>query len=149
MEIQKVKLQMIKDNDTIYTLDTITAPTHIVELINAHERYDLSPTEKIIVIAMDNKNKINTYAEIATGVAGYANFNMSNLFKTILLSNGNKFILVHNHPSGDATPSKEDFDITEKVKDASKIMGIQFLDHIVIGENNSYTSIMSIREEVK
>ena len=97
---------------------------------------------------MDNKNQINTYSEIATGVAGYANFSMSELFKTVLLSNSNKFIVVHNHPSGDATPSKEDFEITKKVKDASDIMGLQFLDHIVIGDNN-YTSIMSINKEVK
>ena len=148
MEIQKIKLQMVKDGATIYTLDKITTPKDIVELINAHEKYDLAPTEKIIVIAMDNKNQINTYTEIATGTTGYANFNMSELFKTILLSNSNKFILVHNHPSGDTTPSKEDFKITEKIKDASNIMGLQFLDHIVIGEN-TYTSIMSINKEVK
>ena len=149
MEIQKVKLQMVKDKSTIYTLEQITTPTDIVKLINAHERYDLAPTEKIIVVAMDNKNHVNTYAEVATGTAGYANFNISELFKTVLLSNSNKFILVHNHPSGDATPSKEDLAITEKINDAADLMGLQFLDHIVIGENDDYTSIMSIKKEVK
>lgn len=145
MEIQKVKLQMVKDGSAIYTLEKITTPKDIIKLINAHERYDLATTEKIIVVGMDNKNQVNTYSEIATGTTGYANFSMSELFKTLLLSNSSKFIIVHNHPSGDATPGKEDFDVTEKVKAAAKLMGIQFLDHIVIGDNN-YTSIMSIKE---
>lgn len=145
MEIQKVKLQMVKDGSAIYTLEKITTPKDIIKLINAHERYDLATTEKIVVVGMDSKNQVNTYSEIATGTMGYANFNMSELFKTLLLSNSSKFIIVHNHPSGDATPGKEDFDVTEKVKAAAKLMGIQFLDHIVIGDNN-YTSIMSIKE---
>lgn len=145
MEIQKVKLQMVKDGSAIYTLEKITTPKDIIKLINAHERYDLATTEKIIVVGMDNKNQVNTYSEIATGTTGYANFSMSELFKTLLLSNSSKFIIVHNHPSGDATPGKEDFDVTEKVKAAAKLMGIQFLDHIVIGDNN-YTSIMSMKE---
>lgn len=145
MEIQKVKLQMVKDGSAIYTLEKITTPKDIIKLINAHERYDLATTEKIIVVGMDNKNQVNTYSEIATGTTGYANFSMSELFKTLLLSNSSKFIIVHNRPSGDATPGKEDFDVTEKVKAAAKLIGIQFLDHIVIGDNN-YTSIMSMKE---
>ena len=148
MEIQKVKLQMIKDKSTTYALEQITTPTDIVKLINAYEKYDLTPTEKIVVIAMNNKNQVNTYTEVAMGIAGYTNFNMSELFKTVLLSNSSKFIVVHNHPSGDATPSREDFETTEKIGKASKIMGLQFLDHIVIGDN-SYTSIMSINKGVK
>ena len=149
MKIQKIKLQMVRDESTIYTSEKITTPRDIVKLVNAHERYDLATTEKVIVIAMDNKNQVNTYSEIATGTTGYTNFNMSELFKTILLSNSSKFIVVHNHPSGDATPSQEDFKITEKIKSASKIMGLQFLDHIVIGESDNYTSIMSIKKEVR
>lgn len=146
MEIQKVKLQMVKDGSTIYTLEKITTPGDIVKLINAHEKYELATTEKIIVIATDNKNQVNTYSEIATGTAGYANFSMSELFKIVILSNSSKFIMVHNHPSGDATPSKEDLDVTEKVRAAAETMGLQFLDHIIIGDNDNYTSIMSMKE---
>ena len=145
MEIQKIKLQMVKENTTIYTLDKIKTPKDIVELINAHEHYDLTPTEKIIVIGVDNKNQVNTYTEIATGTAGYTNFKMCDLFKPLLLSNSSKFIMVHNHPSGDTTPSKEDLNITDKVEEASKLMGLEFLDHIIIGDD--YTSIMTLRQK--
>lgn len=53
-----------------------------------------------------------------------------------------KIILVHNHPSGDATPSKQDIDFTNQVYDATTLLGIQLLDHLVIG-NKTYTSIFS------
>ena len=46
-----------------------------------------------------------------------------------------KMILVHNHPSGDTTPSKSDFNMTDKIYEASELLGIQFLDHIIIGNN--------------
>ncbi len=51
--------------------------------------------------------------------------------------------MVHNHPSGDATPSKEDFEMTKALKKSSSLLGINFLDHIVIG-NNNYTSCLEM-----
>lgn len=53
-----------------------------------------------------------------------------------------KIILVHNHPSGDATPSQQDIDFTNSLYDATNLLGIQLLDHLVIG-NKTYTSIFS------
>lgn len=141
MTIQKVKLQMVKETSAIYTLEKITTAMDIIKLINAHEEYELTPTEKIILVGLNTKNQVNIYTEIASGTAGYANFKVSNLFKPLLLSNSDKFILVHNHPSGDATPSQEDIKMTKQVKDASKLMGIMLLDHIIISDTN-YTSIV-------
>lgn len=53
-----------------------------------------------------------------------------------------KIILVHNHPAGEAEPSQADIDFTARVMEACELMGIQFLDHIVIG-NMKYTSILT------
>lgn len=53
-----------------------------------------------------------------------------------------QIILVHNHPSGDVTPSKNDIEFTREVKKASTILGINLIDHIIIGGNN-YISIFS------
>lgn len=145
MKFQKVKLQMIKETTAIYTNEKITTPIDIVKLVNSYENYDLSPTEKIVLIGLNSKNQVNIYTEISIGGVDYSNFITSEIFKPLLLSNSNRFILVHNHPSGDPTPSKEDKKATEKLKTASMIMGLQFLDHIVIGDN-CYSSIMSEME---
>ena len=56
-----------------------------------------------------------------------------------------KIILVHNHPSGDVTPSISDYGITERVDEAAKLMGIELVDHVIIG-NNRYMSIVYGKE---
>ena len=88
---------------------------------------------------MNTKNEIISFSQIAQGSIDNCNFDIKGLFKTILLCNASKFILIHNHPSGDSSPSGRDYQVTEKIKEASKIMGIEFLDHIVIAQNG-YTS---------
>lgn len=52
-----------------------------------------------------------------------------------------KFILVHNHPSGDATPSSKDIELTNRIDNGAKLLGVQLIDHIVIGDG-TYKSIM-------
>lgn len=59
------------------------------------------------------------------------------------MSNSVKFILIHNHPSGDATPSPSDIELTKEILKGAEILRLNFLDHIVIG-NNDYKSIMEI-----
>ena len=119
----------------------IKKPLDIVDFINKQEYYSKKIEENIIVIALDNKNNI-MYSEIAKGGNDICVFNMMNIFRILLATNSNKFIIVHNHPSGDSKPSKIDFDMTERIKKASEIMGVNFLDHIIIGEKD-YTSIFS------
>ena len=59
--------------------------------------------------------------------------------------NAPRIILVHNHPSGSSIPSKQDYEVTEKLENAAKILGINLLDHIVIGKGE-YTSIKTIEK---
>jgi len=146
MKIQRVKLQMVREPSAIYTAESITSPADIVALVNKYEQYDLSPTEKLILIGLNSKNRVNVYTEIATGAENYTIFSMSNIFQTLMLSNSDKFILAHNHPSGDPTPSKEDMKTTSKVEAAASIMGLTLLDHIIISGDN-YTSIAQIRSQ--
>ena len=63
------------------------------------------------------------------------------VFKRAILQNANSIILMHNHPSGDPTPSKEDIDMTDRLIEAGELLGIRVLDHIVIGDENNYISL--------
>jgi len=56
------------------------------------------------------------------------------VLKTVLLANGVSIVLVHNHPSGDPTPSEEDLALTRRLKAAAELMGIRLLDHVVLGD---------------
>jgi DNA repair protein RadC len=55
------------------------------------------------------------------------------------LSSAAALLLIHNHPSGDPTPSKEDFEITNRLKEASELLGIRLLDHVIIGDPRHYS----------
>ena len=143
--IYKMKVQLEK----IYALDydeTIRAPKDIVDFINSTEHYDLAINEQVIAIALDSKNKVLAYSDLYIGDMRTCNVNVSGIFKFLCSTPATRFILVHNHPSGDTTPSKDDLALTERVKTASILMGIEMLDHIIIGDH-AYTSIFSYMKE--
>jgi DNA repair protein RadC len=58
-----------------------------------------------------------------------------------MLCNAHSIILLHNHPSGDPAPSKDDIEVTKKLKQAGDIMGIALMDHIMVGTNGTYVSM--------
>ena len=67
---------------------------------------------------------------------------MKDIFEEPIKMKASKIILVHNHPTGDETPSKKDIEFTKYLYDIAKLIGIQLVDHLVIG-NKTYTSIFS------
>lgn len=136
MKFSKIKLQMVQEQNFNYNSRTITSAKEIVKYINEFEELEKATEEHTILICLNNKNQIVAYTEIAKGNGNCCYIDMKSIFKTILLCNSSKFILVHNHPSGIAEQSKQDIEITKKIKKASEIMDIKFLDHIVIGGNN-------------
>lgn len=62
------------------------------------------------------------------------------VFKAAILANSDGIILSHNHPTGDPTPSREDMEVTKRLVEAGGIVGIEVIDHVVIGDNGKYVS---------
>lgn len=136
MKFSRIKLQMVKEKDFTYNSRKIKSTQDMVEYIKEIEQLDLATEEIAILICLNTKNQIVAYSEIAKGGIDYCNIDLQTLFKTVLLANATKFILVHNHPSGNAEPSRNDRAITNRIKNASEILDITFLDHIVVGDND-------------
>lgn len=63
------------------------------------------------------------------------------IFKTAILSNSNSILVAHNHPSGNPTPSEEDINITNRLQEVGRIIGIKLIDHIIIGEDDNFISL--------
>lgn len=95
--------------------------------------------EAFFVIGLDTKNRINVIHEIAIGSAGYVAFNPSDVAKVLLLANATGCIVAHNHPSGSPEPSPEDRALTKRLKELMALLGIRFLDHIIVGEGRYYS----------
>ena len=94
--------------------------------------------EKIKEIILNNKNEIIKIKELALGGTNFVNIPVKDILSEPIKIGANKIALVHNHPSGDSTPSNQDILFTNQIYDYAKLMGIELIDHIVIG-NMNYT----------
>ena len=118
----------------------ILKPQDIAESLMVQLRFE---KQEILKVAnLDNKNKILKIKDVAKGSGNFVTTTIKSVLAEAVKIEATKIILIHNHPSGDPTPSKNDIEFTEKVQQATKIIGIQLLDHIVIGKT-SYVSIFS------
>ena len=118
---------------------TIKSSKDVADLFLDELKYE--KREKLILLLLNTKNKIEKVSVVSTGTSDRIIVQPKDILSQAIKIGSPKIILIHNHPSGDPTPSMEDHDFTLRVKDASKILGIQLLDHIIIGDN-SYKSII-------
>lgn len=97
-------------------------------------------TEILKVVILNSKNDIIKIKEVAVGGNHFIEIPIKDILQEPIKMKASKFVLVHNHPTGDATPSQKDLDYTGRLMKAANLVGIQLLDHIVIGDK-TYTSI--------
>jgi DNA repair protein RadC len=90
--------------------------------------------EYFLLITLDSKNRAIGYHTISIGSLSTSIVHVREAWKPALLDSAAAVIFFHNHPSGDPAPSREDRDCTSRLVEASKILGIRILDHIVFGE---------------
>lgn len=95
--------------------------------------------EQVYCIYLDNVKKVIKEKLLFLGTANHSLVHPRDIFKEAYLLNATSIICVHNHPSGEVTPSKEDIEMTNRIKDIGKLMGIPLLDHIIIGDNKYYS----------
>ena len=95
------------------------------------------PEEYMYMICMNTKNKIIGVFEISHGSVNSSIVSPREVFQKALLANAVSIIVMHNHPSGDPTPSREDVEVTKRLVEAGKIVGVEVLDHIIIGDQYS------------
>ncbi len=111
----------------------IMSPNDIVMLINGE--MSLLKQEILKVIFLNTKNIVIGTKDVFKGSLNTSIVHPREIFKEAVNKSSAKIIICHNHPSGDPTPSKEDINITLRIKECGEIMGIQLLDHIIIGKN--------------
>lgn len=93
----------------------------------------LLPQESVQLLTLTVKNKKLDRHMISLGTSTQSEFDVKAVFRAAILDNAASIIIVHNHPSGDPTPSASDIKITKRLAQAAEIMGIPLIDHVVIG----------------
>ena len=100
------------------------------EFLRIHEESE----EYMHMICLNTKNKVIGVFEISHGNVNSSIVGTREVFQKALLANAVSIILLHNHPSGDCTPSREDIEVTKRLVEAGKLIGIEVLDHLVIAD---------------
>jgi len=116
----------------------IMSPGDVVSYYTMQLKYQQK--ECLILLILDSKNRILTDVTLSVGSMHASIADPREIFLVALKKNGSSILLLHNHPSGDPTPSREDILTTERIAKAGSMLGIELQDHIILGQN-SYISL--------
>ena len=125
---------------TDYRKITIREPKDIANIMIPEMKH--LKTEILKIVILNNSNEILKIQKVAVGNVNTVAADTKNVLSETVKMQAPKIILIHNHPSGNPMPSDKDIEFTKNIKEACQILGIQLLDHIVIG-GDYYTSIIA------
>ena len=141
-QLDVVSVRLVKDAP-IYSEHPINDPEDVVALLG--ECMCEMDREVVCVVNLKNDGKPINCHFASIGVLNQALIQPRELFKASILSNAASMILIHNHPSANLLPSKEDTMITDRIVKLGELMGIPLLDHVIVGGNN--TEFFSFKEK--
>lgn len=111
----------------------MNGPEKVVRLAKEFLHLDDQTEEYLYMICMNSKLELTSVFEISHGNVNSSIIGAREIFQKALLANAVSIILMHNHPSGDSTPSREDIEVTKRIVEAGRVVGVELIDHIIIG----------------
>lgn len=110
----------------------INSPADAAALV----QYEMSALEQehLRVLLLDRRNRVMDTAEVYKGSVSSSQIRIGEVFKEAVRKNASALVVVHNHPSGDPTPSPDDVAVTRAIVQAGKLLDVEVLDHLVIGQ---------------
>lgn len=117
----------------------LNSPDKVVRLardfLHLHEQSE----EYLYMVCLNVKLDVTSVFELSHGNVNSSIVGIREMFQKALLANAVNIIVMHNHPSGDCSPSREDIDITKRMVEAGNLLGVQVIDHLIVGD--SYCSL--------
>lgn len=129
-ELPEVCIKLAEGSSYLTSKEFISSPKSAVRVVSEHFR-DME-REYVCMVSLTSGGKPINYNIVSIGGVNAAHIAVGNIFKVALLSNAARIILLHNHPGGDPTPSKEDKRMTWNIEDAGNLLGIPLVDHIIM-----------------
>lgn len=138
-KLPRIKLALVREpRPANYAPRKITGPSDLEAMLDGLKR---EAQEVFVAVHLNTKNEAIAIHEVTRGTLSASLVHPREVFKAAMLNNAHSIIVAHNHPSGDSTPSREDFEVTEQLIKAGSLLGISVLDHVVLGD-----TMTSIRE---
>lgn len=133
----RVRIEVVHDEGGTFYKEPVRGPADVFRLLGAEAKsWD---RERFLCLFLDGRHRVLGLDEVSVGTATTSLVHPREVFKAAILTTACGIILVHNHPSGDPMPSAEDREVTKRLKQASEILGIPILDHIVLGHDRFYS----------
>ena len=144
-KLELVRIQLIPDR-IIFREEPVKTSEDVADIaIEQLSKYD---REVFAVLNLDSKGHVVNMNEVSVGDISCTVTHPREVFKSAVLSNAASIIAIHNHPSGDPTPSKEDLEATRRLKNAGDILGIPLLDHVIVGSITGKKYSMKANEDM-
>ena len=141
-ELEVVNIRLVKE-PSLYSEQTLDSPQAVVELMAKElSQYD---REVFCILNMKNNGQVINMNLVSVGTINASLVIPREVFKSSILANASAIIGLHNHPSGNVKPSKKDMIVTRKLQKCGQLLGIELLDHIIVGGTNG--KMLSFREE--
>jgi len=130
------KVKVVQEKGERYNIDRkISGPYDIHRIARDVLEMDTEAEEVVTMLTLDTKNQVTGIFEVSRGTINSSLVHPREVFKRALLHNATSIILLHNHPSGDPKPSTEDVNMTKRIVEAGSILGVNVLDHVIIGHD--------------
>lgn len=132
-----VREQLSKDFDRVIgsSGDTPEKVYQIMKLLGA----DMQPEEHMWAVHLNTQNRISGVTEVSIGGLAQTAANPAEVFRTAILAGTAALVMVHNHPSGDCTPSPEDLLATKRLVEVGRLIGIPIVEHLILGDDNYFS----------
>ena len=117
----------------------LEGPEDVAQIISHY--LENEDREHFVTMMLDVKNRVIGIHTVSIGTLNASLVSAREVFKAAILCNAASVILAHNHPSGDLTPSPEDLRVTEVLKEAGKLLDIEVLDHVIVGDDGRWSSL--------
>ena len=131
----KVYRLLVREADSLK--GEIDGPESAKPIVREYFNQVRDDREHFVALALTTKSQLIGIAEISTGGTATTIVDPKVLFRTLLVMGAARFILAHNHPSSDTTPSREDYLLTKNLRDAGQLLELECLDHLIIGDGNA------------
>ena len=137
---KKYDVRLVQEHSGLYNLDKkIKSSTQAAEICRElYEMHNLS-YEKMIMLTLNTQLQVVGCFEVSRGTVDESAIYPREIATRALLTNAKAVILTHNHPSGTPNPSKNDIEVTKKVKDVLAMLNINLLDHIIVAHDQTYS----------
>lgn len=137
-QVQVVRVEMVKERAVSFAVNRVSSPRDAAAILA--DFLAGADREYFVLLCLNTKNMVNAINVVSIGSLNSAMVHPREVFKPAILANAAAVILGHNHPSGDATPSPEDREIVRRLAEAGRILGIEVLDNLILGDDGRFVS---------